>query len=225
MVFIVRDASQLSRPDSAQKVIKARDFWAFKEAQGALADALDRKDEILSGAHAAYEAERQRGYSDGSESARLEQSGNMIEIVSKTVEYFGKVESQMVELVIEAVRKVVSDFSDQQRVTTVVRNCLDLVRSQKHLSLHVHPSQVDFLRRQVDTLREEYPSIAHIAVHPDARLAADACMIESEIGIVEASLAGQVEILREALSRAFLQHVPQEEEVPLPGAGPLGSGQ
>jgi type III secretion protein L len=204
-VFIIRDYADLSRPDASEKIIKAKDFWAFKDAERALADALNKQQEIISAAENAYEAEKRRGYAEGNEEAKLEQSGNMVEIVSQTVEYFGKVETQMVELVLDAVRKVVSDFDDRQRVTTVVKNCLDLVRSQKHLSLSVHPSQVDYLRSQIGELQKLYPSISHIDVHPDARLAMDACVVESDIGIVEASLEGQVDVLRDALSVVFEQ--------------------
>jgi type III secretion protein L len=215
-VFIIRQYADLSRPESAEKIIKAKDFWAFKDAERALADARSRQQQIISSAEVAYEAEKQRGYAEGSESARLEQSGSMVEIVSQTVEYYGKVETKMVDLVLDAVRKVVNDFDDRQRVTTVVKNCLDLVRSQKHLSLSVNPSQVEYLRSQVSELQKIYPSITHIEVHPDAKLTLDACVVESDIGIVEASLTGQVEMLREALSVVFVQQEIAEDEIDLP---------
>jgi type III secretion protein L len=216
-VFIIRHYADLSRPDAAEKIIKAKDFWAFKEAERAIVEALNKQQQIISAAQEAYVAEEKRGYEAGTEKAKLEQSGNMAEIVTHTVEYFSKVESQMVDLVLDAVRKVVSDFDDRQRVATVVKNCLDLVRSQKQLALSVHPSQVAYLRSQVAELQKLYPSISHIDVQPDARLAVDACVVESEIGTVEASLAGQVETLRDALSVVFeqsnpLRGQPQEDD-------------
>ena len=203
MVFIARSEPDLSRPDVSRKIIKARDFWAYRDARHAVDEALKRKEQILESAQEAYRSERERGYSEGNESARLEQSGSMMEIVTQTVEYYGRVESQMVELVLEAVRKVVSEFDDRERVSTVVRNCLDLARTQKHLRLSAHPSQVEFLREHVEGLRREYPNIAQIEVHPDAKLAPDACLVESDIGIVEASLQGQVDVLRETLVSVF----------------------
>lgn len=217
-MFIIRDYSRLSRPEVAGKIIKAQDFWAFKDAERALADAVSQQEQIIASAQDAYKAERLRGYAEGSEEAKLDQSGNMVEVVTETAKYFGKVETQMVDLVLDAVRKVVSDFDDRQRVTTVVKNCLDLVRSQKQLSLSVHPSQVDYLRSQVSELQKLYPSIAQIDVHPDQKLALDACVVESEIGIVEASLAGQVDMLRNALSVVFAQQsvADDENESPVP---------
>lgn len=225
-MFIVRDEDALSRLDTARKLIKARDFWIYREAQDALAEAMREKARILESARQAYDRERERGYAEGNESARLEQSGSMIEMVTQTVDYFGKVESGMVDLVLDAVRKVVSDFDDRQRLTNVVRNCLDLVRSQKQLSLSVHPSQVTFLRGQVDALRESYPSLAQIEVHPDGRLSLDACVVESDIGVVEASLSGQVEVLRETLGAVLapaVAHAEAEAEAGLAScAGPAG---
>lgn len=224
-MFIIRDYESLSRPEVAGKVIKAKDFWAFKDAERTLADALVQQQQIITSAEVAYEAEKKRGYAEGNEVARLEQSGNMVEIVSQTVEYFGKVETQMTELVLEAVRKVVSDFDNQQQVTTVVKSCLNVLRTQKHLSLSVHPSQVDYLRGQIGELQRLYPSIAHIEVHPDAKLSMDACVVESEIGVVEASLAGQVEMLREALSVVFDQpELVEDDESPLHDTRRHGQG-
>jgi type III secretion protein L len=220
VVFIIRNADELSRPDAAGKLIKARDFWAFKDAERALADAHDEKERILRSARDAYEAERERGYADGDERARLQQSGRMMEIVNQTVGYFTRLEADMVELVLDAVRKVVSDFDDRQRLTTVVKNCLELLRGQKQLSLNVHPSQVAFLRGQIDILRELYPSVAHIDVHPDPRLAIDACLVESDIGVVEASLSGQVEILKAALSAAI---APASPDTALDGESQQGA--
>ncbi|VTU27084.1 Yop proteins translocation protein L [Variovorax sp. PBS-H4] len=202
-MFIAREKSSLSRLDTAAKVVKAKDFWAYKEAREAVEEALRRKEEILLSAQEAYRAERERGYREGSESARLEQSGNIVEIVSQTAQYYGRVETEMVDLVLDAVRKVVSDFSDRDRVSTVVRNCMDLVRTQKSLSLNVHPSQVEHVRGELDALRRQFPSVAQIDVHPDAKVALDACIVESDIGIVEASLHGQMEKLRETLVGVF----------------------
>ena len=92
-MFIVRDHDALSRPDAARKIIKAREFWVFKDAQGALAEALREKERILQAARDAYRRESERGYAEGKESALLEQSGSMIELVTQTVDYFGKVEA------------------------------------------------------------------------------------------------------------------------------------
>ncbi|MDB5839903.1 MAG: Type secretion cytoplasmic protein [Herminiimonas sp.] len=203
MVFIIRNTEELSRPDTSAKVVKARDFWAYKQAEDAVAEGMRRHEEIIDSAQAAYVAEQQRGYREGTETAKLEQTGNMIEIVGHTVEYFSKIENKMVDLVLDAVRRIVSDFDDRERIITVVRNSLVLVRSQKHLILRVHPSQVEAVRSQLGSLQESYPTIALIEVVGDSSRKIDECQVESDIGTVEASMSGQLDTLRETFRNVF----------------------
>jgi type III secretion protein L len=203
MVLDIRDAGQLSRPSPSRKVIKAADFWAFGKAEETIAEAVCRSEQIVSAAQAAFDAEKERGYREGTETARLEQSARMLEIISQSAEYFSRVEARMVELVLEAIRHVTAGFDDRERVTIAVRNALQAVRTQKQLAVRVHPAQVDALRARMDELLETYPAIEFVDVSGDARLAPDACVIDSEIGSVEASVSGQLEAMHQTFRNVF----------------------
>jgi type III secretion protein L len=203
MAFIVREAKGLERPIPKNKVIKAEDAWVIKTASEALAAGNARRKAIESAALAAFEAEQRRGYLEGKEQAKLEQSENMIDIISRTVDYFARVESQMVDLVLEAVRRIINDFDDRQKIEKVVENCLSLIRNQQQIMIKVHPDRVMEVREDVHNFRRKFPAIEQIEVVPDSQLATDACIIESDIGRVEASLSGQIEALRTTLGRVF----------------------
>jgi type III secretion protein L len=203
MVFIVREAKGIERPVAQNKVIKAEDAWVVKTAREALAAGNARRQEIESAALAAFEAEQRRGYFEGREQAKLEQSGNMIDIISRTVDYFAKVEAQMVDLVLEAVRRIINDFDDRQKIEKVVENCLSLVRNQQQITIRVHPDRAGQVRQDIQSFQKKFPAIEQIEVMHDNQLAIDACVIESDIGRVEASLSGQIEALRTTLERVF----------------------
>ena len=155
------------------------------------------------GPFSAFEAEQHRGYREGREAARLEQTANMIEIIGQTVDYFSKVEAQMVDLVMDAVRRIANDFDDREKVIKVVRNSLALVRNQKHITVKVHPSRIDDLKANVRSLQDAYPGIENIETIAEPGIADDACVIESDIGQVEASMSGQIEALRSTFERVF----------------------
>ncbi len=203
MAFIIRSNQELSLPDRSKKIIKAQDFWAYKQAREAVAEGIKRHDQIVDAAHAAFEAEQRRGYLEGKEAARLEQTGNMIGIISQTVNYFAKVEAQMVDLVLDAVRRIIDDFDDRERIIKVVRNSLASVRGQKQLLVKVNPIHTSTIKSHIASLMDVYPSIEQIDVVSDSQLAEDACVIESDIGQVEASMAGQLEALRASFARVF----------------------
>jgi type III secretion protein L len=203
MVFIVRSSQDVGKPLATEKVIKADDVWALKTARETMAMATAKRCDIEAAALAALEAERQRGYLEGREQARIEQSANMIDIISRTVDYFAKVEAQMVDLVMEAVRRIVNDFDNRQKLEKVVANCLSLVRNQQQITIRVHPDQAAGIRQEILGFQAQFPAIEQIEVVQDYQLAQDACVIESDIGRVEASLSGQLEALRSTLERVF----------------------
>jgi type III secretion protein L len=203
MVFIVRAAKDIETPIPRNKIIKAEDAWVVKAASEALAAGNARRQAIESAAMAAFEAEQRRGYLEGREQAKVEQSGNMIDIISRTVDYFAKVEAQMVDLVLEAVQRIINDFDDRQKVEKVVENCLSLVRNQQQIMIKVHPDSATQIRQDIHLLQSKFPAIEQIEVVQDNHLAKDACVIESDIGRVEASLSGQIEALRSTLERVF----------------------
>ncbi len=67
------------------------------------------------------------------------------------------------------------------------------------------------LKAATDELLAAYPGIGYLDLVPDTRLHDDACIVETEIGIVEASIEGQIA----ALGRAFHQNSRQPQVTPM----------
>jgi len=185
------------------RVLPAADLAALVEAQAVLDNAHAQAEAILAGAREAFEAERRRGYEDGKQEALLDQAEKMIETVSRTVEYFAGVENEMVDLVMASVRKVVDGFDDREKVMIVVRNALAVVRNQKQMTLRLHPAEIESVRERINDILAAYPGVGYLDLLADARLGRGACILESQIGMVEASLEGQIEALRGAFQRTL----------------------
>ena len=189
--------------DPAAKVIRAADVYALRSAEQIVSDAQAQAAKIIAAAEAAYESERQRGYSDGREEARLDQAEQMIENISQTIDYFSKVEGKMVDLVMQAVRKIIQDFDDDDRVLIAVKSALSVVRHQKQMTLRVNSQQLDAVKSRVNEILAAYPGVGYLDIIADNRLAPDACIVESEIGTIEASIEGQLEALRAAFLKVL----------------------
>ncbi len=187
--------------DPAARIVRAADYAALADAETLLANARAQADAIVAGAQAAFEAERQRGYDDGRESALMDQAEKMIETVGRTVDYFTNVENEMIDLVMMAVRKVVDGYDDREKALIVVRNALAVVRNQKQMTLRLHPDEVEVVRANVNDLLAAYPGVGYLDILPDGRLEKGSCILESEIGLVEASLDAQVAAVRNAFQR------------------------
>src|SRR5690606_19172135 len=186
-----------------QKVLRADEHAALLDAQALLDNARMQAEAIIAEAQSAYDAERERGYADGREEALMDQAEKMIDTVSRTVEYFAGIEEEMILLVMGAVRKVIDGFDDHEKIMIVVRNALAVVRNQKQLTLRLNPDEVTVVREQLNPLLAAFPGVGYLDIVGDARLERGACILESEIGVVEASLEGQLQALRKAFDHVL----------------------
>jgi type III secretion protein L len=125
----------------------------------------------------------------------MEQSERMIENATRMVEFFSAVEHRMVGLVMAAVRKIILDFDDTERVLAVVTSGLAVMRNQKQLTLRLPPEHVEPVRQRATQLLERFPGIGMLDFVGDSRLKGDAAILESEIGVVEASIEQQLKAI------------------------------
>ena len=189
--------------DPAIKVITADAVYALRTAEQLVSDAHAQAAQIMAAAEDAFESERQRGFREGQEEAQLEQAEKMIENISQTIDYFSKVEGKMVDLVMQAVRKIIHDFDDNERVLIAVKSALSVVRHQKQMTLRVNSTQLDAIKARVNDILAAYPGVGYLDIIADNRLMPDACIVESEIGTIEASIEGQLEALRAAFLKVL----------------------
>jgi type III secretion protein L len=182
-----------------RKVVKAEDYQVFLEAQGLIQAAEAEAARIRDDARVAYAREKARGYEDGQKEATKEMASAIFETMYSVDEYCVAVEAAMVQLVADAVRKVIGEFSEEELVVRVVRNALGLVRNQARVSLLVAPSQADTVRAQLDRLLAGLPGISFVDVVPDGRLKPASCVVRSEMGIIEASVEDQLAALEASL--------------------------
>lgn len=191
----------LIRPD--QKILRAGDYQLWLEAQAVLEHARLEAERIIASAVAAREEEKERGYREGQAEARMEAAERMLENIGSTIDYYEQVESEVAEIVLACVQKIVAGFDDQERVVSTVKGALAVVRNQKQVTLRVAPTSVNVVKVHMTELLADFPGVGFIDVLADARLNDDACILETEIGIVEASIAGQIAALRSAITRVF----------------------
>lgn len=185
------------------RALTAAEIVAWTQAEGLIAAAQAQAEAIVAGAQAAYDQECRRGYADGLAEAQMAQAEKMMDTIGRTVDYFGQVEADMVALVMGAVRKIIDDYDDADRVLIVVKNALSVVRNQKQMTLRLHPQQVEVVRARINDLLAAYPGVGYLDIVPDGRLGPQACILESEIGLVEASIEGQIAALEKAFQKVL----------------------
>lgn len=191
------------KPMAEAKVLRAGEYAAWREAGDLVAAAREQAARILAGSQEAFDKECRRGFEHGERQAKQAQAEAMIEIIGRKVDYLESVEHDAIDLVMGAVRKVVDGFDDEAKVAAVTRNALAVLRNQKQITLRLHPDELDHAKANMTQFLAAFPGIGFIDLVADARLAAGSCILESGIGIVEASLEDQIAALDAAFKRVL----------------------
>ena len=189
--------------DAGSKVLAQERLQTLREAASLIDVATERARNIIADANGAHEAERRKGYAQGLDEARREQATQVIVNVARNIDFLEKSEDRIVDLVMQAVRKVIEGFGDRERTVAAVRSVLAIARDQKQVTLRLSPEQADALRAQIQDMVAAYPSIGFIEVVSERQLTGDACVMESEMGVVEASIEIQLAAIQSAFDRTL----------------------
>ena len=183
-------------PSAGTRVLKASEAAVLLEANAVLDAARERVADMERKAGEAYERRREEGYREG----RLEHAEKVMETVLSSVEYIEGIEATLVNVVAVAVRKVIGEIDENERIVRIVRNALVTVRNQQHVTIRVAPADEKAVREGLASMLASVPGGASfLDVVPDARLERGACLLESELGVVDASLETQLKALENAL--------------------------
>ena len=187
-------------PAPGVRVLRMADYARLLEANAALAAAKEQAAAIRSEAEQAYEDRKREGYADGLLEGRMEQAEKMMETALQAVEYIEGLEETLVRVVSTAVRKIIGELDDTECMVRVVRNALAVVRSQQNVLIRVAPVDEPGVREALAAMLAASPAgAALLEVKADPRMKHGDCVLECELGVVDASLETQLKAIENAL--------------------------
>lgn len=187
--------------DPTCKVLKAEDYAIYLEAQEIIESAKKQAEAIVAGANEAYEQEKQRGYQDGLDESKADQAEQMLKVVSRTINYLSDVEHSMADILLSGIRKIIGQFNQEELAVNLVRNALQHVRNEKQVTIRLAPSQYNMVKAQLNEILSDYKGVGFIDLVADQRLSTGDCIMESDIGVVDASVDVQLKALRQRFSQ------------------------
>ncbi|HCS09139.1 MAG TPA: HrpE/YscL family type III secretion apparatus protein [Pseudomonas sp.] len=196
----IKSDQVLLAPD--QVVLRSADYQAYLTANQLVERARERAQAIEQGARDVYEQQKALGWQAGVDEARTSQATLIQETLQQCNQYYRAVEQKMSDVVLHAVRKILKQYDNTELALSVTREALSLVSNQKQVILHVQPEQVSAVRERVSHILKDFPEVGYVDVVADARLDEGGCILETEIGIIDASVDGQLAALATALTQS-----------------------
>ncbi|MGI9275652.1 MAG: HrpE/YscL family type III secretion apparatus protein [Endozoicomonas sp.] len=191
---VVLTTSQL-HIDPSCKILKAEDYALYLEASEIIENARQQARDIAEDARRAFEEQKELGYQKGLEQSKLDQSEQMLKVVSRTINYLSELEKSLAGILMSGVRKIIGDFDQEELAVSLVKNALQYVRNEKQVTIRIPPSQFNMVKARLNEILAEYKGVGFIDLVADQRLSTGGCIMESEIGVVDASLDLQLQAL------------------------------
>ncbi len=181
------------------------------QADAAHERAIDRS-KIASELEAARQQGIQEGRLLGRQDAQQElmSAFQLLEQYAQTLsaeraELASRFESQLVSLATQMAEKILfSELSIKPELLyNIVRAALKEISAARHVTIRVNPLDISHIRSHLGSLGESMSSAAVLEVRPDESLNRGDCLIDSDIGSLDARLATQLNALREQLETAM----------------------
>jgi len=201
-MMLLMDRGKLARADG--KVIKANDFAQLVTAQETLAQATRRAAEIVAQAETQRDAAIREGRELGIEQGRAEYAASMVEASARMESSFISLEARLVKTIMDALQAILHEIGERTVMERLVRRTIANSNRKNSLRLVVASQQFDTVNALLSSVLAEFPEIEFVDVVQDPAGVPGMCVLESEFGIVDASLDTQLAAIRAGLNRAFV---------------------
>lgn len=184
----------------SRKVLKNQIISAKDEAAQIVEDAENFAAEIRRQAQIDSENLRAEAYRSGTDKAVTEFEQTLLDVREIRERVWRETEQDLLRLAIRLTEKILGREikSDKLAVADIVATALQNARQQEKLTVRVNPSDLPVVEKELENLtrtgRTQYMDFI-----ADPRVSEGGCLIESEVGTIDARLETQLRVLERAL--------------------------
>ncbi|TKC86936.1 HrpE/YscL family type III secretion apparatus protein [Trinickia terrae] len=186
---------------------------ARDEAKAIVEAAWAQADALLAQARETYESAAERGYDDGFAQGLTDWHERAMQAHVDAQTLGRRRRDRLAELVALAAEQIVATADPAALFACAAKTVEQIVADGSPLQLSVHPSDLGAARAAFGEAARgwrEAGRAVRLLVSADATLEPGACLIETDLGALDASLSHQLTAMRGALARA-VSSVPEED--------------
>ncbi len=176
----------------ADRILQA----ARDEAQRIRAEA----EQVLEDAKATRAQELKRGYSEGEAKGLKQVTEKLVELAHLKERFFDQAEPEVMNLVMDIAEKIIGHLVEQHAevVRSVVRQALERTIGDRIL-VRVNPEDYRTLMEGDHEFRDVIDRTRRLSFREDESLQRGGCIVETEVGTIDAQLETQIAAIKKAL--------------------------
>ena len=194
----VVEAKRLPR---ASAVKARRLFEAERQASEIIEEARARTQTLLEEAKSRRDELVKQGFDQGRKDGIASVTEELARVLSEVAEIRGSASERLVQLATKIAHKVLKEAVslNPDVVVSMARRALEEVRWCREITLRINPEDLEIIRKQRQKLTALLDSVNELRLEGDPQVERGGCLVESEAGILDATLSTQLAALERAL--------------------------
>ncbi len=154
-----------------------------------------------------YDAGREVGYKKGQGEVRrlIDRLGTIIgQAIDVREDIIAASEKQMVDMILMISRKVIKDEVVERKevVLNNIREALRRIKDRDRVNIRVNFADLDLTTAHKDELIKMMESLRKVNIYEDSRVDRGGCIIETDVGAIDARITTQLKEIEEAIRNA-----------------------
>ena len=194
----------LSSLAGEKAVLKGDVVQALSAAERIVEEARQRAREIVEKAQAEQAAIREQSNREGYEEGLRQ----LNDIIADAKRKYGKIlegaEAELLKLSLKIAERIVGKALDLDRsiLLDIIHKAIQSLKYQKEIRIRIHPDDVAYLKEQKMQLYAMLGESKEIEVVEDLLVARGGCIIDTEIGTIDARLETQLKVMERKLIKS-----------------------
>jgi type III secretion protein L len=182
-------------------IIRGEVYSASAKARELLHKAQQEAEEIIRKAQQESEQQRKAAFDSGYQEGLAQVTETLTKARLEHEQFLKNANRDLMDLAFKIAEKIIGKQLEiePETIIGIVKQAMQTVRQSKQLTIRVHPEDAKFLKENEEELMESLGRQRIIDIMEDKKVQHGGCIIESEIGTVEAQLQTQLERLKKIL--------------------------
>jgi type III secretion protein L len=166
-------------------------------------EATRKAEALVRAAEAEVEAVREAARAEGLAAATEEIQDRLFEIAEASVAILAQSEERILDLALQIAERIIGAMPSGDIAAQVTKRSLQLVPLSRFVRLRVTPANVTVVQEKLDAVLPAALSQSTVEVVGDARIRDAGCVLETDAGLIDATIESQIAAIRRGLERSL----------------------
>lgn len=156
---------------------------------------------------------KEQAYQEGFQEGFRQWAEQLVHLENEISSVHKELESLVIPIALKAAKKIVSRELDAHpdAIVDIVATNLKVVSQHKKINIYVNKNELEILNQHKQRLRDIFESLDSLSIRERADIQPGGCVIETEIGIINAQIEQRWAILERAFEALAKKHQSAKE--------------